>query len=88
MYHPRDDDPRVTLELPASASWIAESFTAESVEDLPSGGQRIVLAVSETAWLERLLLRAGPEARVVGPEDFLGVGPDAARRLLARYEQA
>ena len=65
VYNPRRDDRRVTLELPASASWIAESFPAESVEDLPSGGQRIVLAVSETAWLERLLLRAGPEARVV-----------------------
>jgi proteasome accessory factor C len=87
VYHPRSDDPRVTLELPASASWIAESFTAESVEDLPSGGQRIVLAVSETAWLERLLLRAGPEARVVAPPELAGVGPTGAPRVLARYER-
>jgi proteasome accessory factor C len=88
VYHPREDDPRATLELPASASWIAESFTAESVEDLPSGGQRIVLAVSETAWLARLLLRAGPEARVVAPPALVDIGPAAARRVLARYEQA
>jgi proteasome accessory factor C len=86
VYNPRPADRRVTLELPASASWIAESFPAESVEDLPGGGQRVVLAVSENAWLERLLLRAGPEARVVEPEESVGIGPDAARRLLARYQ--
>src|SRR5262245_39100276 len=56
VYHPRDDDRRVTIDLPASASWIAESFTAESAEDLAGGGQQVVLAVSENAWLERLLL--------------------------------
>jgi predicted DNA-binding transcriptional regulator YafY len=86
VYNPRPADRRVTLELPGSASWIAESFPAESVEDLPGGGQRVVLAVSENAWLERLLLRAGPEARVVGPDDSVGIGPAAARRLLARYQ--
>ena len=70
---------------PASASWVAESFPAESVEELPDGGQRVVLAVSETAWLERLLLRAGPGARVVDPPESVDIGPAAARRLLDRY---
>lgn len=88
VYNPRPDDRRVTLELPASASWIAESFPAESVEELPDGGQRVVLAVSENAWLERLLLRAGPGARVVDPPDCVDIGPGAARRLLDRYQRA
>lgn len=88
VYNPRPDDRRVTLELPASASWIAESFPAESVEELADGGQRVVLAVSENAWLERLLLRAGPDARVVGPPESVDIGPAAARRLLARYQHA
>ncbi|MGZ4736373.1 MAG: helix-turn-helix transcriptional regulator [Acidimicrobiia bacterium] len=88
VYNPRADDQRVTLELPASASWIAEDLPAESVEELPGGGQRVVLAVSETAWLERLLLRAGPEARVVDPPELVDVGPAAARRLLVRYQEA
>ncbi|MGZ4688723.1 MAG: helix-turn-helix transcriptional regulator [Acidimicrobiia bacterium] len=88
VYNPRADDQRVTLELPASASWIAEDLPAESVEELPGGGQRVVLAVSETAWLERLLLRAGPEARVVDPPELVDVGPAAARRLLVRYQVA
>jgi proteasome accessory factor C len=88
VYNPRPDDRRVTLELPASASWIAESFPAESVEELADGGQRVVLAVSENAWLERLLLRAGPGARVVAPPDCVDIGPAAARRLLDRYQRA
>lgn len=85
VYNPRPDDPRVTLDLPASAGWIAESLPAESVDDLAGGGLRVVLAVSEQAWLERLLLRAGPGARVVSPDDWTDVGPAAARRLLGRY---
>jgi proteasome accessory factor C len=86
VYNPRADDRRVTVELPASAAWVAESFPAEGVEDRPDGGQRVVLAVSETAWLERVLLRAGPEARVVAPEDAIGVAADAARRVRSRYQ--
>lgn len=85
LYSPRPEDPRVTLELPPGASWVAESFPAESVEDLPGGGQRVVLAVSEPAWLERVLLRVGPEARVLDPPDLADLGGAAARRVLARY---
>ena len=33
----------------------------------PDGTLEVVLAVSEPAWLERLLLRLGPEAEVVDP---------------------
>ena len=44
-----------------------------------------MLAVSEPVWLERLLLRVGPEAKVVEPGDFAAAGPDAARRVLGRY---
>ena len=45
-----------------------------------------MLAVSENAWLERLLLRAGPDARVVDPPESADIGPAAARRLLGRYQ--
>jgi proteasome accessory factor C len=88
VYHPRPSDPRVTIELPLGASWVAESYPAEAVEDLPGGGQRVTLAVSEPAWLERVLLRVGPSARVVSPEAFEGTGSGAARRILARYADA
>jgi proteasome accessory factor C len=86
VYNPRPDDPRVTVELPASAGWVVESFPAEGIEDLPAGGQRVVLAVSETAWLERVLLNAGPGARVVDPPESRQIAADAAWRVRARYD--
>ena len=85
VYHPRADDPRVTIELPRGASWVAESAPSESVEDLPEGRQRVVLAVSEPAWLERILLQVGPDAVVVDPPDWRNAGTEAAARVLARY---
>ncbi|MBK5288182.1 MAG: WYL domain-containing protein [Acidimicrobiia bacterium] len=85
VYHPRPTDPRVTIELPPHASWVAESAPSEAVEDLADGYQRVVIAVSERAWLERILLQVGPEARVVDPPEWQTVGVDAADRVLARY---
>jgi hypothetical protein len=43
----------------------------------------VTLVVAETAWLERLLLRLGPDAVVVsGAADLAAT---AAARVLARY---
>jgi proteasome accessory factor C len=85
VYHPRRDDPRVTLELDAAATWVVESYPSEEVEERPNGSWRVVLAVSERAWLERLLLELGPAAWVVAPAELQTVGAEAADRLLARY---
>ena len=70
-----------------SAAWVAEAYPAESVTTRPDGTIEMVLAVSEPAWLERLLVRLGPEARVVAPETARHAGADAARRVLARYTE-
>jgi proteasome accessory factor C len=85
VFQPSPDDPRVTLSLPASASWVLERAPAESVETDADGRLTVVLVVSERAWLERLLLRLGPDARVVAPEAWRDAARDAARRVLARY---
>ena len=85
VFHPHDDDPRVTLELAPSAAWVAEAYPAESTTTRANGTIEVVLAVSEPAWLERLLVRLGPEARVIGPPDARRAGAEAARRVLARY---
>ena len=84
---PHDDDPRVTLELAPSAAWVAEAYPAESTTTRPDGTIEVVLAVSEPAWLERLLVRLGPEARVIDPPETRHAGADAARRVLARYTE-
>jgi proteasome accessory factor C len=83
VYEPRPDDPRVELELDPAARWVAEQYPVESVEEHKGGKLRVRLAVSERAWLERLLLRLGPRARVVkGDRDAAAA---AAARILTRY---
>ncbi len=85
VYTPRANDARVTLELAPAAAWVAEAYPTEAVTERPDGSLEIVLAVSERAWLERLLLRLGPDARVVGPAEFEPLAADAAHRILERY---
>jgi proteasome accessory factor C len=85
VYSPRHDDPRVTLRLAPEAAWVVESLPLESVRPLRGGAHRVVLAVSEPAWLERLLLALGPAARVESPAELVDTGARAAARLRARY---
>jgi predicted DNA-binding transcriptional regulator YafY len=82
-YSPRPDDPVVVLELDPEAQWVAEQYPNEGVEETGGGRRRVRLRVSERAWLERLLLRLGPRARVVEGDGSIGAG--AAERVLARY---
>jgi len=85
VFHPSPDDPRATLELTPDAGWVVESYPCEEVEERPDGSWRVVLAISERAWLERLLLRLGPDARVVAPPELRPAAAEAAGRLLGRY---
>jgi proteasome accessory factor C len=88
VFTPRANDPRVTLDVSPTASWVVEQVPVESVTTLDDGWSRIVLAVSEPAFLERLLLRLGPDARLVD-DDHSGISaPEAAGRVLARYRVA
>lgn len=87
VFQPGPDMTEATLVLPASARWVAETYPTTSVEELEDGSLRVRLAVSGRRWLERLLLRVGPEGRVEAPPELADVGADVARRLLARYEE-
>jgi hypothetical protein len=58
------------------------------MEQLDDGRWRIVLPVTAVPWLERLLLRLGPDVEVtdVGTGTRIdSIGADAAGRVLARY---
>lgn len=83
VFEPGPDAPRVTLELAPSARWVVEQYPVEDVAELGEGRCRVTLVAGELAWLERLLLRLGPDARVLtgDPE----TAARAARRVLARY---
>jgi predicted DNA-binding transcriptional regulator YafY len=76
----------VTIETGPGGHWVVESYPTERVEELSGGRLRITLGVGGRAWLERLLLRLGADAKVLGPAELSDVGRKAAARLLARYE--
>ena len=80
-----DEDrlPLVRLALPSTARWVAEAYPTVSVADV-ADGLIVELPVSGPVFLERLLLRLGPTARVLGGDD-VDVGRSAAARLLKRY---
>ena len=79
VYQARPGDPRITLELEAGARWVIEQYPMESVEDVDGGGARVTLAVSSLPWVERLLLRLGPDATVCAPPAAPdGAAPDGA----------
>lgn len=85
IYRPRPEDDLVVLDLDPPAHWIAEQYPNEDVVQLPGGVLRVSLRVAGPAWLERLLLRGGPNVRLV--EGNSRTGPDAASRVLARYRR-
>jgi proteasome accessory factor C len=88
--------PRVTLRLAPAARWVLEAYPVEvldepadlSADEAARGRVTVSIQITGTPWLERLLLRLGPDGEVIELDDRLG-GPDiaagAARRVLARY---
>jgi len=83
VFDPSPADPVIVLELEPGAAWVASQYPAESVEDAGDGRQRVALRVSGEAWLARLLLRLGADARVVDGDPAPAAA--AARRILGRY---
>ena len=83
VYEGGPEDPLVVLDLAPEARWVVERYPHEGADELGSGRVRVRLRASSEAWLERLLLRAGPAATVVSGAQ--GVGANAARRVLAVY---
>jgi proteasome accessory factor BC len=75
----------VQLELDADAAWVLDSVPVLERAERADGGADVTLAVGGTAWFERLLLQAGPGARVISPPEWVDVGRRAASRVLRRY---
>jgi proteasome accessory factor C len=83
VFEARAEDRRVSLRLAPRARWVAEQYPMESIAEGPDGELDVTLVISETAWLERLLLRLGTDARVL--DGAQGVAREAADRVLTRY---
>ena len=84
VFDPSPTDPEMVVELDAPAAWVASQYPTDAVVELPGGRVRVTLRVSGEAWLARLLLRLGPDARVVAGDATPAAV--AARRVLDRYQ--
>jgi len=84
-YVPGPDSTTVRISAPKRLRWMLENVPlAGPMED---DGDRLVVTVhvGGVAWLERLLLRLGPDCEVLEPSECQGVASEAARRILQRY---
>jgi predicted DNA-binding transcriptional regulator YafY len=85
VFVPGPDNRRVRLFLDRASMWLVESVPSAGPPEPVADGVEVEVFVGGTAWLERLLLRLGPGARVVEPAEDRGLAGDAARRILRRY---
>lgn len=86
VFHPQPSDERVRLLLDPDALWVIEDLPIESTVDRDDGKTEVVIAVSGSAFLHRLLLRLGPAVRVLEPEAAVTALRVTAQHILANYE--
>jgi proteasome accessory factor C len=84
---PGADTETVTITVGPHGRWVTENYAPEQVDELKSGKLRITLTVSGDAFLDRLLLRLGPDVVVNRPAAKKDALAQAATRILARYER-
>jgi proteasome accessory factor C len=65
---------------------VEEYYAVEEVRPRPDGGSEVDLLVGDERWLQRLLLRLTPYARVVSPAHYGEGAGEAIRRALALYD--
>jgi proteasome accessory factor C len=82
---PGPDGRRVRLSLDPSTAWLVESIPSAGEPAAVDGRIELEVVVGGDAWLERLLLRLGPDARVLDPPEYRSLGAEAAARILLRY---
>ncbi|WP_353950054.1 WYL domain-containing protein [Knoellia sp. S7-12] len=81
IFSPAKDDLLVTVRLLPGALWVSDYYPIESSQDAKDGSRTITLRTADTAWIERLVLRLGGHAVVLGP-------PDLTERIAARVHAA
>jgi proteasome accessory factor C len=84
---PGPDSRRVRIVADPAKAWLFDALPSV-IEGDEDGRPVWEVFVGGDAWLERLLLRLGPDTQVLEPLEDRDLAPDAARRILARYGSA
>lgn len=79
------DTTPVTLGLDREARWIVEYYPVEAVRTRRGGRLEVDLLIADERWLQRLLLRLAPHARVLSPPELQERFLDSARTTLSLY---
>jgi proteasome accessory factor C len=80
-----DEAEPVTLRLSPQARWVPEYYPVEAVRELGGDELEVDLLVADPRWLQRLLLRLAPHARVVRPPERAEEFTATVRRTLRLY---
>lgn len=85
VYFESENALTVTLDIAPRANWVCDYYPLLSQEPLEGGWIRIRLKAGGVAWLERLLLRLGPEARIIEPDSLKERLKGTAASMARRY---
>jgi proteasome accessory factor C len=88
LYTRTERDVRVRLHLQPAARWVAEYYVVEDVREVGDGTLEVTLPAKDLAWLAKLILRLGGEARVVSPPDLRDTVREMAERTLRPYRRS
>ncbi|HUW16862.1 MAG TPA: WYL domain-containing protein, partial [Actinomycetes bacterium] len=79
------DDLRVVVDLTPAATWVADAYPYDVMEDRPDGMTRITLRVADPSWVVRLALRLGGDLVVREPADLVERVHDSAVSALSAH---
>ena len=85
LYTAGEDAFRLVMDLSPRAIWVKDYYKIRSVEPLEDGWSRIEMDASGTARFVKLILRLGPHARLIGPEDVVRQVEQTACEMLEKY---
>lgn len=85
LFRPAPDDIQARLRLSRHARWVADYYPVTTVAETADGGVEVTLGVSDSRWLQRLLLRVAPEAVVLSPQEYADSFLAAAQEALDLY---
>jgi proteasome accessory factor C len=84
LYTPTAGDVAIRLALEPGARWIAEYYATADAREAEDGTLEVTLPTARLGWVAGLLLRVGPDARVIDPPELA----ERVRELAARTERA
>lgn len=78
--------PRARVRIGPRAQWILDRYPVDEVAEVGDDWRIVTLPVTSERWLARLLLRLGPDAELVEPDELRESAVELARAVLAGYD--